>query len=128
MNPGKTLGCHSANPQVQWHQRRVLAAGALAVVGAGHQDSAFFRLGPGRERLIHRRQAEVAQVRDIAAVRQQLGVAGHDMVGGDIILHLQQHLAGYRVFQVVSQWERFDVRPADNFHLVLFAFGYGRNH
>ena len=128
MNPCKALRRHRADPQIQRHQRRVLPAGALAVVAPGHQHPAFFRLRPCREGLVHRRQAEIAQVRNVAAVGQQLRVAGHDVVRGDVVLHLQQHFAANRVFQVVSQRKGLDVRSPYDFHRVLRAFRRRRNH
>ena len=40
------------------------------------------------------------------------------MVGSDVVLHFQQHLAGYRILQVVPQGEGFDVRAADYVHVM----------
>ena len=121
MDAGEGLRDHRPDAQVQRHQRGVLAAGALAVVAARHQNAAAHGLGPGREVLVHGGQAEVAEVGHVGAEGQELGVGGGDVIGGDVVLHLQKHLAGNLLGQGLAHGEGLDVGAADNLHGVLQA-------
>ena len=70
-----------------------------------------------------------AELGNIAAEGQQVAAAGHDMVGGDIILHLQQHLAGKAVRQRVCLGEGLDIGAADDLHgSGFFRRSRGKNH
>ena len=127
MDAGEALRHHRADAQVQRHQGGVLAAGALAVVAAGDEDAAALRLGTGREILVHGGEAEVAQVGHIGAEGQELRVGRRDVVGGDIVLHLEQHLAADIRREGLAHREGLDVGAAHDFNGVLRAGGNGRD-
>ena len=79
--------------QVQGHQRRVLPGGALPVVAAAHDDAVSRRFGCARERSGSQTSKQnLRQVGDVGAIGQDLRAGGHDVVGGDIVAHLQHQL------------------------------------
>ena len=121
MNTGERLRDDSADAQIQRDKRGVFAARPLPVVHARNEDAAAFLLRARRERRVHGGQAEVRQVRHVRAERQKLRVRRRNVVGGDVVLHLQQHLAGNGIRQRLAQREGLNVRAADDLHRVLFA-------
>ena len=89
MDAGEGLGKHGLDPQVHWGQGGVLAARALAVVLAAHDDASPGRFGPLAEGRVHSGEDEFADFRDVASKRQDLCAGGQYMVGGDIVPELQ---------------------------------------
>ena len=64
--------------------------------------------------------------RDVGTQGQDLRACGHDMVGGDIVVHLERNLADNLVFQRMRLGEGLDIRPAQDFHLVGVRLGCGQ--
>ena len=115
MDTRKGLGQHRAHAQVQRDEGCVLTGGALAVVCAADDYAAALLLAARRELGIDVDEAVVGIVRDVRAVRQQLGARGQDVVGGDVVLGLEHDLAGIAVLELVAEREGLDVRTAAHF-------------
>jgi hypothetical protein len=74
--------------QIQRGQRRVLAAGALAVVLSRDDEAAAVFLRPRREPGVAGREAEFGQIRHVGAVGQEFRVRRHDVVRRDVVAQL----------------------------------------
>ena len=68
----------------------------------------------------------LADGRDVAAQRQHLVAGRHDVVGGDVVTHLDDHL-GLEVFgQRVEIGKRHDIRAGDDLHCAASSGGSGK--
>lgn len=81
MDSGEGLGDDAPDAQVHGHQRRVLPGGTLPVVAAAHDDAVSRRFGSFGKGGIADLEAELAQVRDVRPVGQDLRAGRHDVVG-----------------------------------------------
>ncbi len=115
MNAGERLCDDRLQAQVHRRERRMLAAGPLSVVLAADDESAARRLGTGSESRIHPLEYMLGDSRDVRAQRQNLRPGRHDVVGRDIVLHLEEHHSLYVGRQLFADRQRLDIRPADDF-------------
>ena len=118
MDARKALHEHSLHTQVERHERRMLTRGALAVVLAAHHNARAILAAALREFLVAHAEAEVRQIGDVGAERQDLRARRHDVVGGDVVAHLEQRLHLKALRQSVCHREFLDVRAAQDLHFV----------
>ncbi len=93
MDTGEGLCENALNAEVHGTHGSVFPGGALAVVLAGEEKGL---LGPHRavgEGVVHPREGELAYLRDVRPVHQDVTRRGDDVVGGDVVAHLQEDLA-----------------------------------
>lgn len=128
MDAREALGHDAADAQIHRHERRVLTRRALPVVAAADDDAVSGGLGARREGRIADREAELRQLRDVRAVRQDLCPGGHDVVGRDVVAHLEHELRRERVGKRLALREGTDVRSAQDLHRVGFLRRDGRQH
>ena len=95
----------------------MLTGRALTVVCATDNYAAALLLAAGRELRIDVDKAVVGVVRHIRAVRQQLCAGRQDVVGGDVVLGLENDLAGVGCLERLAQREGLDVRAANDLDL-----------
>ena len=126
MDAGKALGDDRLDAEVEGRERRVLARRALPVVRAAHDHALAERPGACGKFGVADLKAVLGDFRNVGAQRQDLCTCGHDMIGGDIVVHLQRDFAGNLVFQRVRLGEGLDVRSAQNLHLVGVRLGGGQ--
>ena len=128
MDAGEALGHHRAHAQIHGHQRRVFARRTLPVVGPADDDGAPRGFGALGERLIADGEAELGEFGNVGAVRQYLRAGGHDVVGGDVVAHLEGQGRADLVLQRFAQRHGADVGAAHDFDgLGLFRAG-GHEH
>ena len=107
VDPREGLDRHEPQTEVPRHQGRVFAARTLAVVLAAHHrmPAALLHLsGSLRIAFVDDAKGEVGHARDVAAIGQHLRASRHNLVGRDVVAHLQQ----YRQFDAVG--DRIEVR------------------
>ena len=129
VDAGKADRDDGADAQIQRHQGRVLPAGTLAVVGAAHDDAPVCGQRPVVKGRVTFFKTEVGDLGDIAAERQHLGAGGHDVVGGDVVAHFQQHRQRHAVLRHHGLGQRLDIGAAQDLHLLVFRLRGGhRDH
>ena len=128
MDAREALGHDAADAEIHRHECRVLARRALPVVAAADDDAVSGGLGTRREGRIADRKAELRQLRDVRAIRQDLCPGGHDVVGRDVVAHLEHKLRRKRVGKGLAAREGADVRPAQDLHRVRLRRRRGRQH
>ena len=111
------LAQYGLDAQIQRNERCMLTGRALTVVCAADNYAAALLLAAGRELRIDVDEAVVGVVRHVRAVRQQLCTGRQDVVGGDVVLGLENDLAGVGCFERLAQRERLDVRAANDLNL-----------
>lgn len=81
------------------------------------------------EFLVAAHEAMLRNGGDIGTQGQDFGPGGHDVVGGDIVPHLEQHRRFHRLGQGRGFGEGLDVGAADDFHRVhIGLIGRGHDH
>ena len=128
MDAREALGHDAADAEIHRHERRVLARRALPVVAAADDDAVTGSSGACRECRITDREAKFRQLRDVRAIRQDLCPGGHDVVGRDVVAHLEHKLRRERVGKGLAAREGADVRPAQDLHRVRLRRRRGRQH
>src|SRR5699024_5610135 len=118
VNPGVGLGGHGLYPQVQGSQGGVLPGGTLPVVGAADDNAAPLLLAAGGEVRIAHGKAELGDLGDVGPEGEDLGPGGHDVVGGDVVAHLQDCLLLDALRQGLGGGEGLDVGAPLDLHLV----------
>ena len=73
-------------------------------------------------------EAELAEVGDVGAVGQDLGTGGHDVVGGDVVAHLQHQTGGEGVGKGLGLGELLDVGTAQDLSIGGLGLGDGSQH
>ena len=81
----------------------MLTGRALTVVCAADNYAAALLLAAGRELRIDVDKAVVGVVRHVRAVRQQLCAGRQDVVSGDVVLGLENDLAGVGCLERLAQ-------------------------
>ena len=97
MDAREALGHDAADAEIHRHERRVLARRALPVVAAADDDAVPGRSGARRKGRVADREAKLRQLRDVRAIRQDLRPRRHDVVGRDVVAHLEHELRRERV-------------------------------
>ncbi len=122
--------CHNClYPQIQGNQGRVLPGRALPVVGTSNDNAALLRLAALGELFVAYPEAELGEIGDVGAVGEDFRACGHNVVGGDIVAHLQNGLFLDGILQRLCDGERLDVRPPLDFHrLHQGLLNGGDNH
>ena len=128
MDAREAFGHDAADAEIHRHKRRVLARRALPVVAAADDDAIPGRLGARREARVADREAKLRQLRDVRAIGQDLRARGHDVVGRDVVTHLEHELGRERVGKRLALREGPDVRPAQHLHRVGLVRRGGRQH
>ena len=106
----------------------MLARRALPVVAAADDDAVPGRPGARREGRVADCEAELRQFRDVRAVGQDLRPRRHNVVGRDVVAHLEHELGRERIGKRLTLRERPDVRPAQHLHRVGLVRRGGRQH
>ena len=123
MDTGERFCKHRTYAEIERHQRRMLARGALAVVfAANHYAAAVFFAVFGKVLVAHA-EAELRQIRYVGAVGQYLGAGRHYMVGRNIVAHLEHHRALQTVGQRLGLREGLYVGPAEYLNVVVLRRG-----
>ena len=95
----------------------MLTGRTLTVVASADNNAVSGGLGPLRESGITDLKAEFTQVRNVGAVRQDLGTGRHDMVGGNVIAHLQNRLRRQLIRKCLGFGELLDIGTTQDFHI-----------
>ena len=128
MDAREALGHDAADAEIHRHERRVLARRALPVVAAADDDAVSGRSGARRKGRVADREAKLRQLRDVRAIRQDLRPRRHDVVGRDVVAHLEHELRRERVGKGPALREGLDVRPAQHLHRVRLVRRGWRQH
>lgn len=122
MNPGEGFHDHCLDAQIQRRKRGVLTGASLPIVCTANNYALAFFLAAGRKFGIAAHKAMLRNGRDIRTQRQDLCPRWHDVIGGDVVTDLQQHLSLDAVRQLCGLGERLNVRAAfhrDGVHLLF---------
>ena len=106
MDAREALGDDRLDAQIQRHQCGMFAGRTLAIVCAADHDALAVLPAASREFLIADAEAEIAEVRNVGAVGQDLCASRHDVVGGDVVAHLEQRFCRDGFRQRVRRGER----------------------
>src|SRR6185369_7120527 len=98
--------------QVHGSQSGVLAAGTLSVIVPSHHETAPRFFSAFGESGIDDVENELRNGGNVGTKRQDFGTRGHDMVGGDVVAHLEEHLSLHFFAQGFLNRKRFDIGAA----------------
>ena len=79
------------------------------------------------KRLIHSGENELADFGNVAPIRQHLLSRRHDLIGGNIISHLQEDRSFHRIGEGMKRGKRLNIRPLLKVNRRAF-FGRRREH
>jgi len=91
----------------------VLPGGTLTVVLAGDEDPAVGVQRTLRERVVDAGERELRELPDVRPVHQDVGGRGDDVIRGDVVRHLQEHLTLDLGVERLADRRLADVRPLD---------------